>query len=296
MISKNVKVHGVLLFVGLIYGATYSITKIAMPEYIGPFGFIFIRVIIATIAFWIIDFFFGTEKIKYGRDFLRLIACALFGVAINQLLFFKGLSMTSTISSSVIMTSNPIIVLIISYLVLHEPVTRPKIIGIALGLLGALLLIFRGEISWTEGSFLGDFLILLNATSFGVYLVLVKPLLTRYKALTIIKWVFLFGMFFVIPFGFREFQEVHWTILPVKAWLSIFYVIFLTTVVAYLLNIWPLKYVNPTVVSYYIYLQPLFATTIAIVFLDEIPDAKILLFALLIFTGVYLVSRKRSNI
>jgi len=103
-------------------------------------------------------------------------------------------------------------------------------------------------------------------------------------------------MFFVIPFGFSEFQEVNWAALPAKVWLSIIYVIFLTTVVAYLLNIWPLKYVNPTVVSYYIYLQPLFATTIAILFLDEIPDKKILLFALLIFTGVYLVSRKGSNI
>lgn len=296
MVSNNLKVHGVLLLVGLIYGATYSIAKIAMPEYIGPFGFIFIRVIIATIVFWIIDFLVGGEKIKYSRDFIRLIACALFGVGINQLLFFKGLSMTSTISSSVIMTSNPIIVLIISYFVLQERITMAKVAGIVLGISGALMLIFRGGISWEAGSFVGDLFIFLNATSFGIYLVLVKPLLARYRALTVIKWVFFFAIFLVVPVGFNEFQMVNWIELPAKAWFSIGYVIFFTTVVAYLLNIWPMKYVNPTLVSYYIYLQPLFATTIAILFLDEIPDAKILLFALLIFSGVYLVSRKKSEI
>ena len=109
------KIHSALLIVGLIYGANYSIAKIVMPYYIGPFGIIFIRVIIGTALYWAIDFIIGPEKIKYKRDYLKLALLALFGVTINQLMFFKGLSMTNPISASVIMTSSPITVLIVSY-------------------------------------------------------------------------------------------------------------------------------------------------------------------------------------
>jgi drug/metabolite transporter (DMT)-like permease len=291
--NQNLKVHGALLSVGLIYGANYAIAKAPMPDLISPEGFIVIRVIAATAIFWIIDFFSpNREKIKYGRDYFTLFKCAIFGVAINQLMFFKGLSMTSTISASVIMTSNPIIVLIAAYLILHEPLTKIKTFGVLLGSVGAVLLILRNDIIWAEGSFLGDLFIFTNAASYGIYLILVKPLMRRYRAMTIIKWVFLMGMFLVLPLGFGDAIKVDWQSMPMDGWISIFYVIVFTTVAAYLLNAWALRFVSPTLVSYYIYLQPLFASMVAVIFLDEIPDTKIILFALMIFTGVFLVSKK----
>jgi len=290
--NQQIKVHGTLLFVGLIYGATYSIAKIAMPGLIGPFGFILVRVLAATLIFWLIDAMKVGEYIRYRRDYIRLMACALFGIAINQLIFFKGLSMTSTISASVIMTSNPIIVLAASWLILKEPVTKLKVAGIILGSAGAVMLILRNEVQWETGSFLGDVFILINATSYGIYLVLVKPLMARYRALTIIKWVFLFGLIVIIPFGSGELLAVNWKNMPVKGWASILYIILFTTVLAYLLNVWALKFVNPTVVSYYIYLQPLFAATIALLFLKEQPDIQMALYAVMIFIGVFLVSRR----
>ena len=161
-----------------------------------------------------------SEDIRYKKDWIRLLVCTALGVVINQLLFFKGLSMTSTISASVIMTSNPIIVLVASYFVLKELVTKLKLTGILLGSAGAVLLILNGEIIWEEGSFLGDLFIFLNAASFGMYMVLVKPLMARYKPITIIKWTFLFGSILIIPIGFGEFDKVDWINLPVNAWLS----------------------------------------------------------------------------
>jgi len=291
-INQNFKVHGALLFVGLIYGANYSIAKSAMPELISPYGFVLVRVAAATVIFWIIDWFTGPETIKYPRDYFTLLKCAIFGVAINQLMFFKGLSMTSPISASVIMTTNPIIVLVGSYLILHEPATKTKIAGVLLGSLGAVLLILRNQVTWEEGSFLGDLFVFFNATSYGIYLILVKPLMRRYRAMTIIKWVFLFGLIFIIPIGLKDTIAVNWSAMPADGWLSILFVIIFTTVLAYVLNIWALKFVSPTVVSYYIYLQPLFASSIAFIFMDEIPGTKMILFALMIFTGVYLVSKK----
>ena len=124
------KIHGALLMVGLIYGANYSIAKILMPDFIGPFGIIGIRVVIGTILFWVFAGIQGTEPIKYKRDYLYFAFLSIFGVAVNQLMFFKGLSLTNPISASVIMTCSPIVVLIASYFILHERITARKIIGI----------------------------------------------------------------------------------------------------------------------------------------------------------------------
>ena len=291
--NHNLKVHGALLTVGLIYGANYSIAKAPMPDLISPSAFILIRVLAATALFWIIDWVSGSsEKIKYPRDYFTLFKCAIFGVLINQLAFFKGLSMTSTISASVIMTTNPIIVLVAAYLILHEPITKTKAAGVLLGSVGAVLLITRNEINWEEGSFLGDLLIFLNATSYGIYLILVKPLMRRYKPMTIMKWAFLFGLIMIIPIGSGDVAKVNWEAMPMDGWISIGYVIVFTTVFAYFLNAWALRSVSPTIVSYYIYLQPLFATGVAVLFLNEVPETGLILFALMIFMGVFLVSKK----
>jgi drug/metabolite transporter (DMT)-like permease len=289
------KIHSVLLFVGLIYGANYSIAKVVMPYYIGPFGIILLRVVIGTALYWFLDFLQGPEKIKYKRDYLKLAILSIFGVAINQLMFFKGLSMTTPISASVIMTSSPITVLIVSYFILKERITINKIIGIALGATGAVLLIGIDGFRLSNETFLGNLFILINAVSFSIYLVLVKPMMLRYKAITIIKWVFFFGMFTVIPFGFNEFTQVEWSLLPNEAWLSIAYIIMGTTFLAYLLNTWALQFVSPSIVGYYIYVQPVFSTLIAITLRGDKLTLREIFFAVLIFTGVYLVSIRKSN-
>ncbi len=292
---SKLKIHAALLTVGLIYGANYSIAKVVMPAYVGPFGVIFIRVIIGALLYWFIGYLQGGEKIKYKRDYLRLLGLAVFGVAVNQLMFFKGLSLTTPISASVIMTSSPITVLVVSYFVLKERITLNKIVGIALGATGAILLIGIDGFTLSSETFLGNLFILINAVSFSVYLVFVKPLMMRYKAITIIKWVFLFGMLMVLPFGFGEFSEVAWADLPADAWWSLAYIVIGTTFLAYLLNTWALHYVSPSIVGYYIYLQPLFSAFIALSFRGDKLTLPEVLYALLIFTGVYLVSVRKTR-
>jgi drug/metabolite transporter (DMT)-like permease len=287
------KLHSALFIVALIYGANYSIAKVVMPQYIGPFGVIFIRVLMATAIYWFIAALMTREKIKTRREYFQLAGLSLFGVTINQLMFFKGLSYTNPISASVIMTSSPIVVLVVSYFILKERITTNKLIGIAMGAIGAVLLIGIEGFSISNETFMGNLFILVNATSFSIYLVLVKPMMYRYKAITIIKWVFLFGSVIVLPFGIGEFMVIDWPSLPVNAWASLGYIVLATTFIAYLLNTWALNYVSPSVVGYYIYLQPVFSTFIAITFRGDDLTVNQVIYAALIFIGVYLVSVRR---
>ena len=291
--NNPIKVHIALFATNLIYAANYTIAKEVMPDYIERFGFILLRVSGALLLFWIFHKIFSTEKVA-KRDLFKLAICGLFGVAINQLLFFKGLNITTPINAAIIMTSNPILVLLFSAFMIKEFITGKKIAGIVIGITGAVLLIAFGKnFSFGSTTFSGDLMILINSTSYGIYLVLVKPLMAKYSPLTVIKWVFTFGFLYVLPFGFMEFTHINWNAMPLNIWMSVFFVVIATTFIAYLLNIYALKHVSPTIVSYYVYLQPLLATAIAL-FLnkDELSLIKIVS-AIFIFTGVYLVSSSK---
>ena len=284
--------HVVLFVVNLIYGANYTIAKEVMPNYIQPFGFIMVRVVCASILFIVVQSLLVKERVE-KRDFVRLFFCGLFGVAINQLLFFKGLNLTTPINASLVMITAPIIVMLLSTLIKIELISLSKVMGICLGAFGAFLIIFLGkEISLSSETLRGDALVLINAASFAGYLVLVKPLMKKYHPLTVVKWVFLFGMIFVVPAGFEEFKQIDWAHLPIPIWMAILYVVLFTTFFAYLLNVFALSKVNPSLVGSYIYLQPVLASLIALAFAkDELTFIKVVA-AVFIFSGVYLVSRK----
>jgi drug/metabolite transporter (DMT)-like permease len=289
---QKYKVHGALTAVGVIYGINYSIAKEVMPHYIQPFGFTLLRVGAAAFLFWCYHFIHGGEPIALKKNLPRLLLCALLGVSANQLFFLAGLNLTSPINAALIMTVTPVLVLLCSALLLRERVTAKKALGIGLGLSGAVLLVLQQGESTAQGGLLGDLLIFLNATSYGLYLVLVRPLMQHYKAATIVKWIFLFGFFMVLPFGWQEFSSTSWQSIPPIIWLAIVYVVVFTTFVAYMLNAWTLRYVNSSVVGIYIYLQPIFATLTAILLGQDQLTPEKLLFSMLIFSGVYLVSRK----
>lgn len=287
---SNIKPHLAILGANLIYGVNYSIAKDIIPTFIKPFGFIFCRVLGALILFTLVSSFFK-EKIE-KKDFGRLAICGFFGVAANQLMFFYGLNLTNPINAGIIMTANPIMVLLASAFILNTRITYLKIIGLVLGISGALMiLLFKKEFSFGSETWVGDLFIFLNATSYAIYLVLVKPLMHKYSPITVIKWVFTFGFLYVIPFGFNQFTEINWTSFTADIWLKFAFVIVATTFLAYLFNIYGLKRLNPSIVSTYIYLQPLIAALFAIwVGKDSFTWIK-LTAAVLIFTGVYLVSK-----
>ena len=297
--KKIILAHTALIFANLIYAVNFTLAKDVMPEYIMPSGFILLRVSSAVVLFSIVYFLFIREKIE-KKDLVKLAVCGLFGVAVNQLFFFEGLNLTSPINASIIMTTNPIIVLVVSFIFLKDKITGYKLFGVLLGIFGAWNLILNSNnMSFSSGSGLGDIFVLINATSYGLYLVLVKPLMSKYNPITILFIVFSFGLIFVFPFGYNELSLVDWTEIPNNIWFEIGFVVLFTTFFAYLLNAFALKNVSPNTVSIYIYLQPVLASFFAIYWgADELKEDKIIA-ALFIFAGVYLVSKeseKRSKL
>jgi len=217
-------VHLALLFVTMLYGGNYTVAKYALPEYLAPIAFISVRLLSGTILFWAIDSLNPRIRIS-KKDHWLLFRCGLFGAALNQLLFFEGLSLTTPIHASIMMTMSPIAVILIAALMGRELLTRIKVIGALIGFTGAVLLLSRHGFSLQEGTFAGDLLILLNGTSYAIYLILVKPLTQRYPPFTVLKWVFLYGALIAVPFGIPQLRAVEWLTLPTSAWLSVVYVV-----------------------------------------------------------------------
>ncbi len=301
MSKRNLALVGATL-VSIIYGLTFTIAKDVMPKFIEPFGFIVLRVFGAAVLFWMVSFFMRLSRKTHNdnkielKDFPRIAAAALFGVAINMLTFFKGLSLTSPISASVIMVSTPIIVLILSAIIMKERMLKRKVFGIILGSIGTVFLIVYGKsIGNASNASLGNFLVLVNAISYGFYLIIVKKLMDKYNAFTFVKWIYTFGFLMVLPFGWNEFEVINWTIIPIAIYWKIGFVILFSTFFTYLLNLLSMRELKPTTVAVFIYLQPLFATIFAISLgKDELTWVKISS-AILIFVGVYLVTQKKSG-
>jgi len=286
----DLRPHLSILGANIIYGINYTVAKDVMPNFVTPFGLVLCRVIGALFLFWCVHLF-NYEKIE-KKDLLLLASCGFFGVFANQMMFLYGLNNTTPINASIIMVSNPILVLIASAIILKSKVTFLKIGGIASGITGALLLLlFKNDFSFGSENFLGNLFIFLNAMSYGIYLVIAVPLMRKYKPLTVITWVFTFGIIFVFPLGIQEFIQIKWQTFSPFIWFEFSFIVVATTFFAYLLNIYGLKKLNPTIVSSYIYLQPLLAAIIAIWAGKDGLDWVKIVAAILIFSGVYLVSK-----
>lgn len=290
--------HLALFSVGATYAANYLVAKGLMPDLIGPSGFIFARVTGALILFIFLLLISGFERIKKGH-IPRLILCGVFGVGVNQLMFFNGLNLTSPLNAALIITAIPIIVLIASAILLKSKVTGRKTLGVVLGAVGAVFLVLlgQGQGGLSNSFWVGDLFVLINATSYAVYLVIVKPLMEHYKPITVITWAFLVGWCIVTPFGLNQFLAVEWSDFTARDFYAFFFVVVMATFLAYLLNIFALKHLAPTTVSVYIYLQPLLVIVFTFLFFylgfnDFRADLNWQkgVCALLIFLGVYLVS------
>jgi drug/metabolite transporter (DMT)-like permease len=299
MKQTNFKAHFALFFVNVLYGAGHLLAKGVMPQFLSPPVFIFLRVSGAVLFFWVLALFL--KKIKISReDIPRFILCGLFGVALNQMFFFHGLNLSSSINSGIIMSMNPIMVAILSFFILKEQPSFIRTIGILIGAVGAILLTLKGSVQAGE-SMLGDLFLFINAMSYAFYLVLVKPLMTKYAPLTVITWVFTFGLFLIClyPPTLIDLNQISLYGFPSEIYLKIAYIIIGVTFMTYLLTIYGLKYLSATVSSSYIYFQPVLVILFAFLFTylnwsedytNTITIQK-LSYMLLIFTGVYLTTR-----
>ena len=279
-----------------IYGINHTLAKEIMPIYIGSSGFIMLRLLGATLIFWLISLFTPYEKIE-KRDFLKIIFAAVLGMCINMLAFFRGLELSTPINSGVIITLSPILVLILSYFFLKEKVTLKKILGIIIGFSGAVFLILNTSKTGINAPNipLGNSFFLLNASAYAGYLIVIKPLTSKYNIFTIMKWLFLIGLILSAPITYNQFVEVNWLKLPWFAIWRMGYVVIGTTFLTYLFNIYALKTLSPTTVGSFIYLQPIITIVFALITANDTLDSIKLLSCLIIFIGVYLVSVKNRN-
>ena len=294
--NPQIKAHIALFLVALIYGGNYSIAKFVLDDgYIEPLGFILLRVIAGLCFFTLLHFFVIREKVERS-DLFRLALCGLFGVAINQMFFFLGLKLTKPINASLIMTTTPILVLVISSILINEKITGKKILGIALGAIGAIMLVCYGQsVSFESSGFLGDMLIFINASSYGIYLVIVKKMMLKYHPFTVLRWIFTFGILIVLPFSIGQLTRTEWVAFTPIIWWCLVYVLLGTTILTYLFNGFALQIVNPSTVSIYIYLQPVLAAMIALMLGQDTLSGSKLIAAGLIFTGVFLVSQPQKS-
>lgn len=285
-----------LFLVQLLYGLNYTFAKVVMNGgYVKPFAFVFLRVAGATILLWLFGLFFKSEKIE-KKDYLKFFYAAIFGVAINMLLFLNGLKYTTPIHASAIVTSTPIIILMLSAIILKEQVTKLKILGVLLGFSGAIVLTIYGKSPRAaDNVLLGNALIFLNAISYSIYIILIKKLTAKYHPFTFIKWLFLFGLLMVTPFCYSEFSQIQWQTFTPYITFSVLFVIVGATFGTYVLNPLALTKLKASTVGTFIYLQPVIAGIFAIVMgIDSVNYVKIIAM-LLIFSGVYLVSYKQKS-
>ena len=277
----------------MIYGLNHTIAKEVMPDHVGAFGFIFIRTAGATILFWFASLFVPFEKIN-KKDYLKLFITALLGMCLNMLSFFKGLELSTPVNSGIFATTNPIIILCLSYFFLKEKIGMKKFIGITLGFIGALILVLQG----TENSLrapnvlLGNFLFLLNSIFFSSFIIMVKPLTQKYSTITIMKWLFFMGFFMTLPVTSKEFSEINWGNLPFDAVWRIIFVVLGTTFLTYVLNLFALKKLQASTVGAFAYAQPIIAISFAIITGNDYISLGRGLACLTIIVGVYLVSQK----
>ncbi len=277
--------------VAFLYGTNYNVMKLVTPHYISPFTVILFRVTGAVILFGLLHLIFIRERIQCKSDYLRLVEGAAFGVAGSQLCYAKGVSITTAVNASVIMTLIPVFVLLASIVFLRERIALHKWIGIFLGGLGAFLLMGGTRFSLSAEGALGDVIILGNAAFFGVYLVRIKPLMARYHPLTVTTWIFFFGWFMVLPFGWHEFAALEMEF-PAQVWVALAFIIVGATFFVYLLNVSALRKATPGLVSFYVYFQPMVATGISLFLGTDTLTFTRIFAALLIFFGVYWVTRK----
>jgi drug/metabolite transporter (DMT)-like permease len=289
-LNQNLKAHLAIIGANTIYGLNYVIAKGIMPDFLAPRAIVFLRILGTTLLFWMLHLFLPWKKVA-KKDLFKIAFYSLFGVVFNQIIFFEGLSRTTPISASIIATTSPIFILIFSHFLLKEGITGGKVIGILLGAAGALTIILSAGMGDIRGNtLLGNLMVFANNISWGLYLVLVKPLMKKYDSLTLMKWLFLFGLAISSPFTFGVAASTSFAQIPLNIWLAVLFVVFITTGVAYGLINYSLQTLSPNVNGIYIYLQPLVASLTAIISGKDKLTIVDLLAAVLIMSGVYLVT------
>jgi drug/metabolite transporter (DMT)-like permease len=292
-LKPTTKAHIAVLATNLFFASNYSMVKYISPSLVGPYGLNVLRVGISLFLFWLVWTMGKTDAGIKKEHLGRFLLCALTGVAVNQMLFIKGLTMTSTIHASLLMLCTPLLITLFAFWILKEKVTLFKALGLALGIGGAVLLIMSKEkVGHADSSLTGDVLIILNAIAYTLYFILVKPLMQAYPPLHVVRWVFTLGFIMILPFGWMQFSSIQWSQFEWSHIASLSFIVIGGTFLAYFFTVYGIRHLGAGTTGSYIYTQPVFAAVIATLFLHEQFTFQKIMAAVLIFAGVFLVSFK----
>lgn len=294
--SKLNKKHGHLaLFVAnFIFGLNTPITRTIVPQVIDPFVMTFFRMAGAAVLFWIASIFAKKEKVP-TKDIVRFFFASLFAIVLNQTAFIYGLSKTSPIDASLVITLLPIVTMILAAIVIKEPITLKKALGVIIGASGALILILGNSNNGSTGSMAGNLIVLGSVFSFAIYLTFFKDLITKYSPITAMKWMFLFAAIVTTMISFKAVAQTDYSLFNLSIILRICYVVALSTFFTYMLIPIGQKTLRPTTVSMYNYLQPIVASLATVIIgMDKFGIDKVIS-TLLVFIGVYLVTQSRAK-
>ncbi|MDH6304534.1 drug/metabolite transporter (DMT)-like permease [Parabacteroides sp. PF5-5] len=299
MLSKEkLKGHVLIFSANVLFGINMPVSKYLLPGHVVPEALTIMRMLFACVMFWLVSLFMKQEKVPL-KDIGLLFLCGMCGIAFNQSLFISGLSQTSPVDASIIATAGPIFVMLLAALILKEPITKLKTLGVMIGATGGILLILSSTQASNQASSLqGDLKIVFSGFIYSIYVVISKPLSQRYSSVTIMKWMFLFSTLVLLPFMYRQMLDTdafHRSEIDWKEASAIFYVLMGATFIPYLMIPMALKRIRPTTLSMYNYVQPIVASLIAVmVGQDSFTLSKILSSAL-VFVGVYMVTQSKSR-
>ena len=287
----------VMLVVSIIFGLNFSVSKSLLSTgLVAPEALTMARTLFACVAFWIASIFMPREHVAW-KDKLMLLLGSFCAVTLNQSLFVYGLNKTSPVDASIVTTSTPMIAMILAAFVLKEPITFKKAFGVLVGAAGALTLISTAQYQRDHSSSMaGDMIIFSSSVIYSIYLVVVKPTIERYSAVTVMKWMFLYSFLSIAPFMMMPLINAPlFKQSDTQPYLYLFYILFGATFISYLLIPMAQKLIRPTTIGMYNYVQTLVATTAAIIVgQDRLTPVK-LGSAVLIFLGVYLVTKSKSR-
>ena len=280
-----------------IFGFNIIVCKdLTNGHLIPPLGIFTLRSLVAGALFWIVSLFLPKEKVD-RKDYIRIFVASLLGFFTCQVTFLVGIPHITPMDCSILTAMSPIYTMAIAAMVIKEPVTLQKAGGVAISFIGIIYLIISRVTApggVTESTPFGIVMIILNSLSFSMYLGIFKPLISKYSAVTFMKWIFLFSALVSTPLSVKGLTEVEWTAIPSIQYAELAYLIILATFVTYFLIPVAQKRIRPTLVSMYSYIQPIIAIVISIVIgMDHLTWQKILA-AAMVFGGVIIVSYSRS--
>lgn len=294
--NEKIKARLAVLLGNFFFGTTVIAIKHITPSLIQPAGITAVRIASTMLLFWLLFLMRPSPMHFSGKDLARLLLCAIAGITMNQTFSMWGMSLTSPIHTSLLVLTTPIAITVLASWILHEPLTGFKISGLALGITGGAFLVFARDVSSVAGDsqLLGDLFIVIGALSYAVYVISIKPLMNKHKAIHVLQWVFTFGACFSLPIGWHAIQTAHWSQFDGWSWFCLAYCVFGATFFAYRLMNYGIGKLGASITGSYIYTQPFFATLASMLILHERLTLPKIIAALLIGSGVFLANYRKK--